>query len=195
MRVARFASRQCRGAFPCWSCPTTAAGSVVRTFTCEMYLADAESRWVRAYAALLWHPPDCLLPADFPDRWELFGAIRRDRFLEVGGYDDVGYGEDRTLAPKLGEFALVAPGAVCLHDLPSSIRDVFENGRQIGRGPLIRTLHRPWWSNSPALILIVALSQITQGRTPWVLLARLIYHAGALLGLAESSMFPERHWK
>jgi glycosyltransferase involved in cell wall biosynthesis len=172
-----------------------ASGCAAGTFTHDIYIANTDNRWARAYAALRWSPPDRLLPADGPDRSKIFRAIRRDRFLEVGGYDDVGYGEDITLAPKLGELALVAPGAVCFHYHPSSLREVFANGRWIGRGPLARKLRRPWWSNSPLPIVVFALKQIAEGRTPWVLPARLIYHAGVLLGLAESSIFPERHWK
>lgn len=172
-----------------------ASGSAAGTFTRDLYIANTDNRWARAYAAMRGAPPGRLLPADGPDRSNIFRAIRRDRFLEVGGFDDIGYGEDVTLAPKLGELALVAREAVCFHYHPSSLREIFENGRWIGRGPLARNLRRPWWSNSPLPIVLSALKQIAEGRTPWVLPARLIYHAGVLLGLAESSVFPERHWK
>ncbi len=171
------------------------AGEAVGTFTREILLANPENRWARAYAALRWSPPDRLLPADFPSRWANFRAIRRDRFIAVGGYDDVGYGEDMTLAPKLGVDALVAEGAVCSHHNPGSAREVFENGRWVGRGAAIRTLPHPWRVHALPRVLRIALRQIREGRTPWVLPARIIYHLGVWLGLADSTLSPARHWK
>jgi glycosyltransferase involved in cell wall biosynthesis len=171
-----------------------ADGRAVGTYTQEMYLGNPEERWARAYAALRWSPPDRLLP-ELPERWDNFRAVLRDRFLAVGGYDDVGYGEDKTLAPKLDELALVAPGAVCFHYQPARLREVFENGRWVGRGHAIRTIARPWHAHAPHRVVRIAIRQIREGRTPWVLPARLAYHAGVWLGLAESRVRPGRHWK
>jgi glycosyltransferase involved in cell wall biosynthesis len=172
-----------------------ADGRAVGTFSREVYLANTHNRWASAYAALRWSPPDRLLPADFPDRWDVFNAIRRDRFLAVGGYDDVGYGEDRTIARKLDELALVAPGAVCFHHHPDTVHEIFENGRWVGRGAAIRTLPRPWRAHSLPRVIRLAFRQIREGRTPWVLPARIVYHSGVWLGLAETSLRPARHWK
>lgn len=171
-----------------------ADGRAVGSYTRDMYLGNPDNRWARAYAALRWSPPDRLLP-DLPDRWDNFRAVLRERFLEVGGYDDVGYGEDKTLAPKLRELALAAPGAVCFHYQPARLREVFQNGRWVGRGAAVRTLARPWRVHSPHRVIPIALRQIRDGRTPWVLPARVAYHAGVWVGLAESSLRPERHWK
>jgi glycosyltransferase involved in cell wall biosynthesis len=170
-------------------------GEAVGTFTRDIFLGNPENRWARAYATLRRSPPDRLLPADFPDRWENFRAVRRDRFLEVGGYDDVGYGEDMTLAPKLGELAVVAPGAVCFHYHPSSVREIWQNGRWVGRGAAIRTMPDPWRAHSPMRILRASGEEIRRGRTPWVFPARLAYHSGVWVGLAQSSIRPGRHWK
>lgn len=170
-------------------------GRAIGTFTREIYVGNTDNRWARAYAALRWSPPDRLLPPDFPDRWENFRAIRRDSFLSVGGYDDVGYGEDMTLSSKLGEKALVAPGAKCFHYHPSSALEVFGNGRWVGRGAAIRQLPRPWRVHALTNVVPIALRQIREGRTRWVLPGRVVYHLGVWLGLAESSLRPERHWK
>jgi glycosyltransferase involved in cell wall biosynthesis len=172
-----------------------ARGEAVGTFTREIFLGNPENRWARAYAALRWAPSDRLLPNDFPERWANFRAIRRDRFIAIGGFDDVGYGEDMTLAPKLGEDALAADGAVCEHHHPGSVREVFENGRWVGRGAAIRALPHPWRVHALPSVLRIAVQQIRQGRTPWVLPARIFYHLGVWLGLAESALSPERHWK
>lgn len=171
------------------------AGRAPGTFTRDIFLANRENRWARAYATLRWSPPHRLLRDDYPDTSDNFRAISRERFEAVGGFDDIGYGEDSSLAPKVGALAVVAPGAVCFHYHPSSLGEIFENGRWVGRGAAIRTLPHPWWDHNPVRIVYLALRQIAQGRTPWVLPARLVYHAGVLLGLTESSFAPHRHWK
>jgi glycosyltransferase involved in cell wall biosynthesis len=167
----------------------------IGSFTRETFLANADRPWARAYAALRWSPPDRLLPADFPDRFGAFRAIRRDAFLAVGGFDDVGYGEDMTVAEKLGQDAVVAPGAVCFHHHPDTPREIFDNGRWVGRGHAIRNLAHPFWTHSLPRVTGIALRQIAQGRSAWVLPGRLVYHSGVLLGLCESRIRPERHWK
>ena len=172
-----------------------ADGRAIGTYSREIFLGNADRRWARAYAALRWSPPDRLLPDDLPDWWDNFRAIRRDAFMEVGGYDDIGYGEDRTLAHKLGHLALVAPGARCHHYHPDTIHDVFFNGRWVGRGAAIRTLPHPRKVHSLRNVLRIALRQIRDGRTPWVLPARLVYHLGVRIGLRQTERRPERHWK
>jgi glycosyltransferase involved in cell wall biosynthesis len=165
------------------------------TFTREIFLANAHRRWARAYAALRWSPPDRLLPADFPDRWAQFRALRRTDFERAGGFDDVGYGEDLTLAPKLGELALAAPGAVCFHFHPASLREIYANGRWVGRGTAIRTLEHPWRDHALPRVLAIGARQALTGRTPWVIPARAVYHTGVWVGLAQARRARGRHWK
>lgn len=172
-----------------------AAGRASGTFTREIYLANADQRWARAYAALRFSPPDRLLPADFPDRFGAYRAIRSDAFESVGGFDDVGYGEDMTIAEKLGEDALVAPGAVLFHHHPDSVGEIFGNGRWVGRGEAIRALSHPFWTHSYPRTALIGLRQVLAGRTPWVLPARAVYHSGVMLGLCEATLDPGRHWK
>jgi glycosyltransferase involved in cell wall biosynthesis len=172
-----------------------AAGEAPGTFTREIFLANRQRRWARAYAALRWSPPDRLLPADGPDRFGAYRAIRADAFHSVGGFDDVGYGEDMTIAAKLGEEALVAPGAVLLHHHPDSLAEIFGNGRWVGRGEAIRELPHPFWTHSLPRTAVLGLRQVAAGRTPWVVPARAVYHSGVLLGLCEATVAPGRHWK
>lgn len=172
-----------------------AEGRAVGTFTREIYLANRHRRWARAYAAVRFSPPDRLLPVDFPDRFGAFRAIRADAFRTVGGFDDVGYGEDMTIAAKLGEDALVAPGAVLYHHHPDTVAEIFENGRWVGRGEAIRALRHPFWTHSFPRVAVIGVRQVLAGRTPWVLPARAVYHAAVLIGLCEAALNPGRHWK
>ena len=172
-----------------------ASGQALGTFTREMYLANRHRRWARAYAALRFSPPDRLLPADFPDRFGAFRAIHADAFHSVGGFDDVGYGEDMTIASKLGQDAIVAPGAVLYHHHPDTLGEIFENGRWVGRGEAIRALRHPFWTHSFPRVAVIGVRQIAAGRTPWVLPARAVYHAAVVIGLCQAALNPSRHWK
>jgi len=165
------------------------------SFTSEIHLANPEKRWARAYATLRWSPPDRLLPHDFPDRWTQFRAIRRDAFEGAGGFADVGYGEDLTLAERLGTLAVAAPGAVCHHHHPETLREVFDNGRWVGRGAAVRTLAHPWRDHALPRVLGLGVRQALGGRTPWVIPARAVYHTGVWTGLAQTARDPGRHWK
>ena len=175
-------------------CPL-AEGAALGTFTRRIYIANTENRWARAYAALRWSPPDRLLAADFPERWTQFRALPRADFERVGGFAELGYGEDMSLSERLGELALAADGAILYHHHPSSLREIFENGRWVGRGAAIRTRRHPWRDHSPPRVLAQGVAQALRGRTPWVIPGRAVYHTGVYIGLAQSSRHPDRHWK
>ncbi len=166
------------------------------SFTREIYVGNLSNRWARAYATMRRLDDGRLLPPSFPAVWDNFRAIRRDAFWSVGGNDDVGYGEDRTTARKLGEYAVVAPGAECLHFNPSSVHEIFTNGRWIGRGAQIREISPPWRDHLPHRVLQWTLADIRTGAPVGVAItARVAYHVGVAIGLIDSALRPHRHWK
>jgi glycosyltransferase involved in cell wall biosynthesis len=170
-------------------------GAAAGTFTRELYVGNPENQWARAYCSIRRLSYPRLLPPDFPDRWANYRAIRRDRFLAAGGYDDVGYGEDMTLAPKVGQLALVAPGAVAWHFNPSTPREIFENGRWIGRGHDIGQVAHPWRDNLSPGVLIRSIRGVMDGHGLAVIPARAAYHAGVLAGMCRRLRSPRQHWK
>lgn len=168
----------------------------VGSFTREVFVGNLSNIWARAYSAMRGLQDGRLLPSTFPDLWDNFRAIRRDAFLSVGGNDDVGYGEDRTVSRKLNLPAVVAPGAECTHFNPSSLREVFGNGRWIGRGPQIRDLQPPWRDHLPHRVVRWTRRDIRAGLPPCVAIAaRTAYHLGVVVGLIDSVLRPGRHWK
>ena len=103
--------------------------------------------------------------------------------LVVGGFDEVGHGEDVTVGRKLGRDAVVAPGATCYHYEPEALRDVFRSAVWLGRGERIRerpdawTMHLPWRSLQRGYRL---------ARThefPSLVVYRLVWDTGVLIGL------------
>jgi len=164
------------------------------TFTREIYLGNPENSWAVAYGRIRRLGSRRLLPDSFPDHWENFRAVRRDCFLACGGYDNVGYGEDMTLAPKLGELAVAAVGAKCFHFSPSSLHEIAENGRWIGRGHDIRLVPHPWRDNSWRAIRRCVVD-VRRGGTWHSIPARIAYHGGVVVGLCDRKLRPGRHWK
>jgi glycosyltransferase involved in cell wall biosynthesis len=168
----------------------------VGAFTREIFVGNPSNRWSRCYATMRGLEQGRLLPSTFPSSWDNFRAIRRDAFLSVGGNDDVGYGEDRTVARKLGEHAIVAPGAECWHFNPASLREIFSNGMWIGRGPQIRRVRPPWRDHTPHRVLGWIRRDIRSGLPPMLAVAaRAAYHLGVVMGLLDSVVRPGRHWK
>ena len=168
---------------------------IAGTFSKEIYIGNQSNRWALAYARIRRLAVPRLLAESYPEHSANYRAIRRDRFLAVGGYEEVGYGEDMTLAPKLGQLAVAAPGALCRHYNPDSITEIFRNARWIGRGHDIGELDHPIASNSPLVALRKAIGELRAGEH-WVIVpARLAYSCGILLGLAQHAIWPRRHWK
>jgi glycosyltransferase involved in cell wall biosynthesis len=120
-------------------CAPILAGTSVGTFTADIMVANPGNRWARCWTFNRGARPGHHFPRELPAQWENFRAVRRVDFVRVGGYDDVGYGEDMTLAPKLGALADVVPGAEMLHRHPDTLREVWRNARWVGRGPIMAT--------------------------------------------------------
>ncbi|HEV7677508.1 MAG TPA: glycosyltransferase [Candidatus Dormibacteraeota bacterium] len=165
------------------------------TFTKDMYVANREAPWAACWTLNRGFPAGCVFPPDFPDTWSNYRAVRRSDFARVGGYDDVGYGEDMTLAPKLGVAAVAVPGAVIWHHNPDSLGEIWANARWIGRGVRVReiphVLRRYWPGRSMRLGWRIARRS---GRRRF-LIFKLVYDAGVVLGYTQSQLRPRRHWK
>jgi glycosyltransferase involved in cell wall biosynthesis len=164
-------------------------------FSKDIYIGNLSSRWARAYALIRRLALPRLLPESHPDESGNYRAIVRRSFLDVGGYDEVGYGEDMTLAPKLGVLAVAAPKALCWHYNPDSLWEIFENARWIGRGHDIGEVERPWLSNLPTSALRKGACEVAGGAELAIIPARLVYSLGILVGLAGRATRPNRHWK
>ena len=172
-----------------------ASGTAVGTFTKEIFVGQPANSWSRSYCYIRRLTYPRLLSEDFPEEWANFRAISREAFLGVGGYDDVGYGEDMTLAPKLGALAIAAPGAVCWHFNPDSLGEIFENARWIARGHDVKQVSHPVRSNLPTRAIAEAIRELAGGAPPQIIPARLAYSCGFLLGLIDRAQRPEAHAK
>lgn len=170
-------------------------GECVGTFSKELLVANPTNPWAACWTLNRGLAPGHMFPAVFPDRWANYRAVRRDLFLAAGGYDDVGYGEDMTLAPKLGQLAHAAPGARMWHNNPSSLAEVWENARWIGRGVRVRELPHVYRRYAPWRSLGAGVAVARRAGNLRYLPFKLVYDLGVLAGHAASGWRPTRHWK
>ncbi|MBI2237469.1 MAG: glycosyltransferase [Actinobacteria bacterium] len=168
---------------------------VVGTFTKDMWVANPEEPWAACWTINRGFPPGHAFPPRFPDTWSNFRAVRRDAFLGVGGYDDVGYGEDMSLASKLGTLAVAVPGARMWHHNPSSLPEIWANAVWIGRGVRIRELDHVWRRYAPWCSLARGVRTARRSGRPRFVPFKLFFDAGVLAGYAASHVRPARHWK
>lgn len=154
----------------------------IGTFTKEIFVGNGDRRWAQAHQLGRHLPVDSHFPRDFPDRWENFRALRRRDFLRVGGFDQIGHGEDLTLGRKLGATAVAAPGAVCYHNEPDTLRDIFRSARWYGRGQRVAEFTHPFRTFAPWRSAGRAARLAHRHRMPSLLLYRLVWDLGVLVG-------------
>lgn len=120
------------------------------------HVANPVNRWSRCWQKRAGLPPGERLvvgPELFNNGSLVFRAVRAEAFRRVGGFDDVGYFDDQTLAPKLGCQALWVKEAVCSHYNVESLGEVTALGRWASVS-LARTYGpRAHWRYCPPAIL------------------------------------------
>jgi glycosyltransferase involved in cell wall biosynthesis len=109
-------------------------GNTIGTFTKEEYVLNYEKLWARYWNIVCGIHDRRKIPPDYPDESVVFRAIRKDKFLEIGGFDDKGVQDDTTLSKKLGVLSIAAPGAICYHRNPETLSEVFRDARWYARG-------------------------------------------------------------
>lgn len=110
----------------------------VGTFSNEEYVSNKENIWSRCWNLNKDLPTDRMHPQNYPHEQKVFRAILKKEFERVGGFTPIGYIDDYTLSEKLGEKAVVAPGAIIYHKNPSNLKEVFEQARWIGKSEFKR---------------------------------------------------------
>lgn len=112
-------------------------GKAIATFSKEEYVANPDNIWSICWSFNSGLPADKRIPHDMPSEAWTFRAILKNEFLKVGGYSELGYGEDdKSVLVKLNKKAKEAKGAICYHYNPSSLSEVFYSSRFIGRGDI-----------------------------------------------------------
>lgn len=160
----------------------------IGTYSKEMYVANPENIWSQCYNVNVNLDADRKVSENFPDAFTGFKAIRKDKFLEVGGFDNVGYGEDLTLYPKLRIKSQSAKRAISYHYNPDSFNETFITARWVGRGNdnnLVISIARMVKYSLP-LSLTIGLFKSARFRKPFFIYFKVIWDLGVLIGIINS---------
>lgn len=170
-------------------------GEIKGTFSKEEYVANWDNPWARCWSINLELPGRKRHPANYPDEDGVFRAIGRDDFMSVGGYDDMGYSEDFSISRKLGALAVYAPGAICYHNNPSSLREVYLSARWFGRGDQARSTLGTMLDHSLPHTLRFGAIRAIRYRSPHYPVFKLVYDSGVVAGLLGKLIHPRSHMK
>lgn len=174
--------------------PMKRAG-VPGTFTKEEYVANWDNPWARCWTVNCGLPDRKRHPADYPDYDKVFRAIRRSDFVAIGGYDDMGYSEDCSLSRKLGQMAVYAPGAICYHSNPGSLKDVYLSARWFGRGDQVQRSVSAFIRHTLPFSLKNGFYRGIKRRNPYYPVFQIVYDLGVLAGMTQRMIKPGRHTK
>jgi len=109
-------------------------GKAIATCHWNELVANWENPWARCHA---WYfgLPDGLRQPPIPPPYEyVYRAVRKDFFLESGGYSEIeGWGEDSSIAIRTGVLALIVPEAICFHRNAAGMKEVFQDALWRGR--------------------------------------------------------------
>jgi glycosyltransferase involved in cell wall biosynthesis len=112
----------------------------------------------------------------------IYRAVRRDRFLEVGGYDDIGFLDDQTLCPKLGKRAMIVGDAICRHYNLETLGEVYGAGRWAGKSIALKYGPKCLVSYFPPRRLATGIRDALKHRRPAMAPFHAVYGTGVFIG-------------
>ena len=133
----------------------------------------------------------------------IFRAIRKKRFLEMGGFDPkYGYADDQTFWFKYRVKPVVAENTICYHKNPGTLKGVYKQSRWIGAS------HLYWWLDVPVInltgvfIMIILFPLVIPilsfkkclrnkdfGILPYMFVFMIARHFGTLVGYARKILW------
>jgi glycosyltransferase involved in cell wall biosynthesis len=154
-------------------------------------VANPGNRWSRCLQFTFGLPPDVrvrISDEELAAGSAIFRAIRRRLFVEVRGFEDTGYTDDATLAPKLGFSARFVRAASCSHYNPETLGEIFGRGRWAGKSYFLKYGARSLARLLPPLALARA-SRLAWQSKMWAMVPyALAEDTGALVGVAENAI-------
>jgi glycosyltransferase involved in cell wall biosynthesis len=168
-------------------------GECLGTFSKEEYVLNYDNLWARSWNLHEGLTTDKRHPDDWPDEHDVFRAVDREKFLAVGGFSTKGAGDDHTLVKKLGEKAMAAPGAVCFHHNPDSMREVFLQARWYARGTRSTLSLGNFLYHTPPVSIARSIKRLVRYNLPFFLVFKLVFDFGILAGLYDKYRRPSQH--
>lgn len=169
-------------------------GKTIGTFSKQEYVLNKNNVWSKCWNINKNLPLERMHPPDYPDRQNVFRAVRKDDFLKSSGFEPIGYIDDHTLAEKLSTQAVAAAGAIFYHLNPDSLSQVYRQARWIGKSEFKRrkipnellmklvTILR----YSPPLSLFHGVSKSIKFNLPQFIIFKIIYDFAVEISVIKS---------
>lgn len=104
--------------------------NVVGTFSNQEMVANWDKPWAKAWGRLRGFVDGRMHTSTKIKTQPVFRAITKTAFDKVGGFDtEAGYDDDWSLAAKLGQPAVAAPGAKFYHFNPDTLGEMYTQAR------------------------------------------------------------------
>ena len=167
-------------------------GKAIATFTKQEYVANTDKIIANCWTISQNLPLGKQVREDRPDWSILFNSIRSRDFLQVGGFSDVGYGEDQTVLEKLGKQAVAAPDAVMYHHNPETFKEVFLSAKWIGSGS--KFLKKRGFIGIIKMLILpkYGILKAYRYRYPWFVVFKIVFDMGILSGILRKFLFPKK---
>ncbi len=143
-------------------------GDAVGTFHREERVANTDNVWARCWGTTRVDPKTA------PKKMTIFRAILRKEFLRIGGFDPAkGSFDDQSVGQKGGIESIGVDGAICYHNNPTCLGEVFRQNRWIGGSFIVnpsaifRYFKRFWPIAAVAVILVGACAYAAAQFLPW----------------------------
>lgn len=154
-------------------------------------VANPANPWSRCLQFSTGLPPELRLmlsDAEVAAGSIIFRAIRRERFVEVNGFEDTAFTDDATLAPKLTFTARFVREAKCRHYNPETLGEIFGRGRWMGKSLYLKYGSKAGGRFLPPFTLIHAARAAWRSKMLVMIPFTLAEDAGVALGVAENSL-------
>ncbi len=151
------------------------------TFTKEEYVANKDNIWSQCFQIDNNLPMNKRIRPSQGNISNRFRAITKKRFLRTNGYlVKRGYGEDEVLQASE---AVVAPGAICYHYNPDSLKDVFLSARWVGRSTLMTQNLKNFLRYSILNSIVISLKKIYNGSPASFFIYKIVFDLGVMNGI------------
>jgi molybdopterin-guanine dinucleotide biosynthesis protein A len=153
-------------------------------------VSNWENPWARCETWYLGMQDRRRQPVEMPERQYVYRAVRRDFFLDSGGFaEDWGRSDDGSIATRTGVFAVPAPGATCFHTNASGPAEVL--GDAVWRGKTMialkerssKVLMSFLWHHNPLPAFLRGLRLAAAKGEPRLALYSVIFSTGMLSGI------------
>ena len=158
------------------------------TFSCDENVSNWNNVWSQCWNINEGWEDKKRHPKNYPNHQPVFRAILKSEFDRVGGFTQGGYDDDWSLSRKLGYEAVIAPNAVFYHKNPSSLVEIFNHAKWVGKRKykfgLVGYLFALIRASFPVSLFVGLYKSFTFYLLPFTLF-KIVYDLGVFVGILE----------